>query len=150
MYALYLQLHLAVLVGVLLEGVTDVERLLGLDILSLLALTESNAVEHFVREVIDKFELDMLLTATHHLARTIIAHIAGAEKGLGIFGTVRREFLQVVEELAGYLMETDLGIYLYDRVGLFGKDILRDKLLEAFCKRLDILDLEREATINLF
>ena len=47
-YALNLQLNLAMLVGVVLERVADIERLLGLDIFCLTALPECNTVENGV------------------------------------------------------------------------------------------------------
>ena len=44
MYALYLQLHFAMLIGVILKSKTDIKRLFRLYILSLTALPKCNTV----------------------------------------------------------------------------------------------------------
>ena len=112
MYALYLQLKFTMLVGIFLEGVADIERLFRFDIFCLTALTECYAVEYFIRHIIDKLKFYMFLTTTDDLACSVVADVMCAEYRLGVVRTMRREFLEVVEELACYLMETNFGIDL--------------------------------------
>ena len=97
MYALYLELHLAMLVCIVLKCVADVERLLRLDVLRLTALAECNTVEYGIGLVIDKLELDVLLTAAYDLACSVITYVVCTEDRLGVIGTVRSESLHVIE-----------------------------------------------------
>ena len=142
MYALYLQLNLAMLVCILLKGITDIKRLLGLNELGLTALAESNAVENLVRQVVDKFKFYMLLTATYNLTCSVIAHIVCTEERFGVMRTMRIELLEVIEELAGNLVEADLCIDFHDRRCLLRQDILRYKFFEALCKGLNIFNFQ--------
>jgi hypothetical protein len=142
---LYLQLYLAVLVRVVLEGIADVERLFGLDVFGLTALTERYAVKYSVGLVVDKFKLDMLLTTTYDLTGTVVADIAGAEYGLGVVGAMRRKLLHIGEELAVYLLELKFGIYLDNGSCLLGQYVVGNELFETLCKGLDVLYFQREA-----
>ena len=110
MNALYLQLYLAVLIYIILNGVANVKRLFRLYILRLTALTECNTVEHRVGFVVNKLKLYMLLLAAYDLACSIVAHIICAEHRLLVIGAVRCEFLEVVEEATAYLVEVYFGI----------------------------------------
>ena len=145
MYALYLELHFAMLVGIILECITYIEGLLRLYIFRLSALTECNTIEDGIRLVIDKLKLDVLLTAANHLACSVITHVVCAEYRFGIVWAMRRKLLHIVEEATCYLMEIKFRVNLNHGVSLFGEDILRYILLETLSKSLDVFDLQREA-----
>ena len=51
---------------VFFNGVTDVERAFRFDITYVLALSKRDTVHYIIRFIIDQFEFDMFLIASHH------------------------------------------------------------------------------------
>ena len=82
-----LQRRVAV-VGVLLDGVADIERLHVLDMRIVLVHAECNAVYRCVRLVVDQFQFDMFQIFPYQLAGPVILDSERAEHG---FLVVRAE-----------------------------------------------------------
>ena len=97
MDALYLQLYFAVLVGVVLQGVADVERLFRLYVPCLLALSECYSVDDVARLVVDEFQFYVFLLASDYLAGAVVVDAVGAEDGLGVVGYPCEELVAVAQ-----------------------------------------------------
>ena len=104
--------------GILFYGIANVESAFSLDIPRLRTLPEGYAVYYVVRFVVYKLELYVLLLAANNLARAVIVNAAGAKKRFGITRPERIEFLQVVLELAGDVLEIYHGGYVETCLGL--------------------------------
>lgn len=90
-----LQRRVAV-VGVLLDGVADIERLHVLDMRIVLVHAESNAVYRCVRLVVDQFQFDMFQVFPYQLAGPVILDSERAEYGLLV---VRAERIHLFNSL---------------------------------------------------
>ena len=85
--------------GILFNGIADVEGTFGLDEAYVGTLPESDAVHHIVRFVVYQFQFDVFLIATDYLACSIIVHVMCAEHRFLVVGTERVESFQFIEEL---------------------------------------------------
>ena len=130
---------------VFLDGVGDVERLLGLDVACLTALAEGYAVHDITTLVIDQFEFDVLLTTTDNLAGAVVIDLMGAEYGTGVGGAEGVETLEVGEEATGDVAETDGGLDINLLMVLRGVEILFDILNETTTELVDVFHAEGEA-----
>lgn len=110
--------------GILFNGIADVEGTFGLDEAYVGTLPESDAVHYIVRFIVHQFQLDMFLVAAYDFAGTIIIDIVRTENGFGIVRSEWIEFLQVAEEFRSDVSEINLGIDVDDGACLFRQDIL--------------------------
>ena len=110
--------------GILFDGVADVERTFGLDITHVRALPECDTVHHIVRFIVNQFQFDMFLVASHHFTRPIIIDMMCTENGLYVVGPEGIELFQVIEEFGRNIPEVNLGININDGTGLFRQDML--------------------------
>ena len=94
--------------GVLLNGIDDIEGAFGLDVACLRTLSECNAVHDVVRLVVHQFQLDVFLFTSYHLTCTVIIYIVCTEYRLGVVWSKRIELLQVVVELVRNVFEKTL------------------------------------------
>ena len=108
---------------VFFNGVTDVERTFRFDIAHVRTLSERNTVHYIIRFIINQFELDMFLVASHHFACSIIIDVMSAENGFRVVGTERIKLFQVVEEFGRNIPEVDFSINFDDGTGLFRQDM---------------------------
>ena len=108
-------------------------------------MSEGDAVEHVARLRVDEFQLDMLLLTAYHLRCAVVVDITGAEDGLGIIGSVRSEFLQVVMQFLVDILEVDDGIDVEGGLRLLRQDMLIDIFLETATELGYVLNLQREA-----
>ena len=60
---------------VFFNGVTDVERTFCFDIAHVRTLSERDTVHYIIRFIINQFELDMFLVASHYFTRSIIIDV---------------------------------------------------------------------------
>ena len=86
-------MYLIALEDVVLNGVYDVEAAFRLYISCRRALPEGYAVDDGARLRVYKFQFNVLLLASYHLACAIVVNGFGAEQRLGIARTERREAL---------------------------------------------------------
>ena len=93
-----LQRRVAV-VGVLLDGVADIERFHVLDMCIVLAHTESNAMYRCVRLVVDQFQFDMFKVFPYQFAGPVVFDSERAEYGLLVVRAERVHFFQFAHEL---------------------------------------------------
>ena len=105
--------------GVLFNGVADVEGTLGLDVANVGTLSECDAVHDIVRFVVYQFQLDVFLVAPYYFAGSVVVHVVGAEYRFGIVGTEGVELFQVATEFRGYVPEVDFRIDVDYGAGLF-------------------------------
>ena len=110
--------------GILFDGIADVERAFALDEAYVGALPESDAVHNIVRFVVHQLQFDVLLVASYDLAGAIIIDVVRAEDGLGIVRSEGVELLQVVEEFWSNVFEVNLGIDVDDGTCLFRQDVV--------------------------
>ena len=132
LYIFNLQLYFSPFVGVFLNGVTDVERTLGLDVAHVRTLPESNAVHYIVRFVVHQFQLDMLLVASYDFTGSVVVHVVSTEYGLGIVGTEGVELLQIIAEFGSDIPEVDFGIDVDYGAGLFRQNMPGYEFFETF------------------
>lgn len=135
-----LKLNFVALVGVLLDGVADVEGVFGLDETGLGTLAEGDAVHHVAALVVDELELDVLLFAADDFTGAVVEHVEGAEYGLGILGTEGVEALEVVVEFVGDVAEIEPAVDVDHGTGLLGQDVAGDVFLETAGEFLDVFD----------
>jgi hypothetical protein len=81
----------------------------------------------------------VLLFAAHHLARTEVIDINGAEQWLLVVRTERTESLQVVVQLTGDILEINLCVDVEDGLYLFGLDMFLHIFLETAAELRNIL-----------
>ena len=93
-----LQRRVAV-VGVLLDGVADIERFHVLDMRIVLAHTESNAMYRCVRLVVDQFQFDVFKVFPYQFAGPVVFDSERAEYGLLVVRAERVHFFQFAHEL---------------------------------------------------
>ena len=84
---------------VFFNGVTDVERTFRFDIAHVRTLSERNTVHYIIRFIIDQFEFDMFLIASHHFTCSVIINMMSAENRFRVIRTERIKLFQVAEEL---------------------------------------------------
>ena len=99
LYANDLELHFAAFVGVFFYGIADVEGTARLYQPSLRALSEGDAVHDGIALMVNEFQLDMLLSASHNLAGSIVVNLSCAEHRAFVFGTKGREAVQLAIEV---------------------------------------------------
>ena len=87
-------------------------------------LSECDAVHDVIRLVVNQFQLDMFLVASHYFAGSVVIDVMRTEDRFDIVRTERIEFLQVIEELRCDVSEVDLRIYIDDGAGLFRQNML--------------------------
>ena len=85
----------------------------------------------------------MFLIASNHLRRSVVIDVAGAEERLGVAGTVRRQFLKVVEQLLVDVAEIHFLLNIEQSLCLFRLDVVGDILLEATAELWDVLLFQR-------
>ena len=61
-------------------------------------LSECDAVHDVIRLVVNQFQLDMFLVASHYFAGSVVIDVMRTEDRFDIVRTERIEFLQVIEE----------------------------------------------------
>ena len=61
-------------------------------------LSECDAVHDVIRLVVNQFQLDMFLIASHYFAGSVVIDVMRTEDRFDIVRTERIEFLQVIEE----------------------------------------------------
>ena len=98
----------------------------------------------YVPDQDDVFIRQGVLIASNHLRRSVVIDVAGAEERLGVAGTVRRQFLKVVEQLLVDVAEIHLFLDVEQRLRLFGQDVVADVLLEAASELGNVLLLQGE------
>ena len=124
---------------VFFNGVTNVEGALCLDIAHVRTLSECDTVHYIVRLVVNQFQFDMFLVASHHFACTVVIYMMRTENRLHIVRAERIELLQVTEEPGRNIPEINFSIDVDYRTGLFGQDMLRNEVLEPLGESLHIL-----------
>ena len=77
-------------------------------------LSECDAVHDVIRLVVNQFQLDMFLIASHYFAGSVVIDVMRTEDRFDIVRTERVEFLQVIEEFRCDVSEVDLRIYIDD------------------------------------
>ena len=77
-------------------------------------LSECDAVHDVIRLVVNQFQLDMFLVASHYFAGSVVIDVMRTEDRFDIVRTERIEFLQVIEEFRCDVSEVDLRIYIDD------------------------------------
>ena len=82
-----LHLHIAALVGVFFDGIADIKGTFRFNVARLRTLSEGDAVHYLTRFIIDEFQFDMFLSASHNLARSVIIYAMCPEKWLLVAGT---------------------------------------------------------------
>ena len=87
-------------------------------------MPECDTVHYIVRFIVNQFQLDMLLVAPHHFARSIIVDVMRTEDRFQIIRAERIELLQVIEELGRNIPEIDLGINVNNGTRLLRQDML--------------------------
>lgn len=87
-------------------------------------LSECDAVHDVIRLVVNQFQLDMFLVASHYFAGSVVIDVMRTEDRFDIVRTERIEFLQVIEEFRCDVSEVDLRIYIDDGAGLFRQNML--------------------------
>lgn len=87
-------------------------------------LSECDAVHDVIRLVVNQFQLDMFLIASHYFAGSVVIDVMRTEDRFDIVRTERVEFLQVIEEFRCDVSEVDLRIYIDDGAGLFRQNML--------------------------
>lgn len=87
-------------------------------------LSECDAVHDVIRLVVNQFQLDMFLIASHYFAGSVVIDVMRTEDRFDIVRTERIEFLQVIEEFRCDVSEVDLRIYIDDGAGLFRQNML--------------------------
>ena len=87
-------------------------------------LSECDAVHDVIRLVVNQFQLDMFLIASHYFAGSVVIDVMRTEDRFDIVRTERVEFLQVIEELRCDVSEVVLRIDIDDGAGLFRQNIL--------------------------
>ena len=85
--------------GILFNGIADVEGTFGLDEAYVGTLPESDAVHYIVRFIIHQFQFDVLLITSHHLACSVVVDMVRTENRFHIVRTERIESFQIIEEL---------------------------------------------------
>ena len=105
-----LQLHLAALVGILLNRIANIESTFGFNIARLRTLSEGNAIHYIVALVVHQFEFDVFLSAANHLACAIIVNTLGAKDGLGIARPEGRKLAQLLVKAEGDILKVEHGI----------------------------------------
>ena len=140
-----MQLDSPTFVGVVFDGIGDVERTARLDVACRCALSEGNTVHHVARFGIDEFQFDVLLLASYHLAGAEVIDIACAEKWFRIARTERRKPFQIVMQSFGDILEVNLCIDFKKGFRLFGLDMLIDILLETVTELHYIVPFQRQA-----
>ena len=77
----------------------QVERTFRFDIAHVRTLSERNTVHYIIRFIIDQFEFDMFLIASHHFTCSVIINMMSAENRFRVIRTERIKLFQVAEEL---------------------------------------------------
>ena len=80
---------------VFLDGVADVKRFSGVDVVEVSGKIERYAVEHFARGVVDELEFDMLELFAYKFACAEVGDIACAEHRLLV---ARPEWVETLEQ----------------------------------------------------
>ena len=132
-----LQRRVAV-VGVLLDGVADIERLHVLDMRIVLVHAESNAVYRCVRLVVDQFQFDMFQVFPYQLAGPVILDSERAEYGLLVVRAERIHLFQLTHELGVDILQVQHGIYIDLRRHLFGDDLVGGQLEEPLGESVQV------------
>lgn len=87
-------------------------------------LSECDTVHDVIRLVVNQFQLDMFLIASHYFAGSVVIDVMRTEDRFDIVRTERIEFLQIIEEFRCDVSEVDLRIYIDDGAGLFRQNML--------------------------
>ena len=119
------------LVYIILDGIGDVKAAFAFDITGRATLSEGDAVHHVVGFGIDQFQLDVFLFASHHLTRTEVIHVDGAEQRFLVGGSEGAETFQVVMQLPRDVLEVNLCIDIEDGLNLLRLDVLLYIFLET-------------------
>ena len=135
-----LQLDFAPFVGVFLYGITNVEGTLGFYKPCLRALSKSNTVHHIVALVVNQFELDVFLSTTDNLARTVVVDFLRTKLGFHIARSERRKLTQLLVEAEGHVLEVNHGINVQAGFGLFVEYMFGYIFLEATRKFLYVFN----------
>ena len=139
-----LQRRVAV-VGVLLDGVADIERLHVLDMRIVLVHAECNAVYRCVRLVVDQFQFDMFQVFPYQLAGSVIFDSERAEYGLLVVRAERIHLFQLTHELGVDILQVQHGIYIDLRRHLFGDDLVGGQLEEPLGESVQVFLFQGEA-----
>ena len=131
--------------GVVFDGVADVEGALRLDVAGLCALAEGDAVHDVARLVVDEFELDVFLSAPDHLARAVVIDALCAEDGFRVARPEGGEAFELAVEARGDVLEVDDGVDVEAGAGLLAMDVGGHELLEASRELGHVLHLHRQA-----
>ena len=131
--------------SVFLDGVTDVERTLGLDVTGLRTLSESDAVHDIVGFIVYQFQLDVFLFTSYHLAGTIIVYMVRTEYRFVVVRPKRIESLQVRMEFWSDITEIYFSIDVDDRTSLFRQDVVGYIFLESAGEFFHIFRFHRQA-----
>ena len=91
--------------GILFDGVADVERFACLDVVEVTAHVEGDAVHDILGLAIDQLQFHVFVFLAHEPARAIVGHVPGAENGLLVTGSEGVELLEQREELGGDFVE---------------------------------------------
>ena len=67
------------LVGILNDVIYDVEAALALYKSCRGTLSEGDAIDHIARHAVNKFEFDVFLILSHHLACAVVIYVVRAE-----------------------------------------------------------------------
>ena len=132
------------LVGILLYGIYDVEAALALYEKCGATLSEGNAVHHVARLAVNKFQLDVLLHPSHHLARSVVIDIVSAEERFRVTGTMRSKLFYVGEHLLCDIFKVNFLLNVENCLRLLWQYVLIDIFLEALPESRYVLDFHGE------
>ena len=115
---------------VLLDGIADINRLMGMYMFKIRSHIESYGIDDAARAVVLQLKLDMLHILAYNLRCAEIKDIACHEYRLLVAGAEWIEFTQHCCKFRSNLCESDFCVNLNLGLQLIGKDVGRDIFFE--------------------
>ena len=134
-----------VLMLILFDGITDIERLAGVDMVEIGSHVEGNTIDYTAGGVIDELKLDVLEIAAYEFARAEILDAPSAECGLAVAGAERIEEPESRNKFRSDIGEREERVDVDLRGKLLGKYVGGNVFLEAPCEFGNILFFHRQA-----
>ena len=135
-----------VVVGVLFEGVAEVEGVLLLDVVAVLAHAEGDAVHGAATVTVGKLELEVLQLTTDTPTGAVVAHMHGGEDGPLVLWAEWLHAFEVGHELGVDVAEGDDGVDVYLWRHLLRADVACGLLHEAVDEGLEVLLTQGETS----
>ena len=129
--------------GVVFEGIDDVERVEGFEVLAILCHAEGNTIHYVFGRFVGEFEFEVLVVATDDFAGSVVVeHAVGVEDWLWIARPKWFELTQDADELRRDVGELESCVNLDLRCELMLLDIVGYIFLETTDELFEILFFE--------